>query len=276
MLTLNLGPFALAASHVLILGSFLLAMITGWWAGRRSGHNPEGMLFNLLLIALVVARLAFVITYAQHYRDDVWAIIDIRDGGFIAWPGVLTAVAWAGWQVRRSPGLRRPLGVALAVGLLGWGAGSVSLSALEQGARLPDLSLSNPEGSSVALHRYLGKPLVINIWASWCPPCRREMPVLKAAQQANPDVTFLFINQGESADIVNGFLVAQGLALRNVLLDRDNRLGRHVGSMALPTTLFYDVQGRQVGSHLGELSHASLAHVLNGLRADNQSAADKK
>lgn len=276
MLTLNLGPFALAASHVLILGSFLLAMITGWWAGRRSGHNPEGMLFNLLLIALVVARLAFVITYAQHYRDDVWAIIDIRDGGFIAWPGVLAAVAWAGWQVRRSPGLRRPLGVALAVGLLGWGAGSVSLSALEQGARLPDLSLSNPEGSSVALHRYLGKPLVINIWASWCPPCRREMPVLEAAQQANPDVTFLFINQGESADIINGFLVAQGLALRNVLLDRDNRLGRHVGSMALPTTLFYDVQGRQVGSHLGELSHASLAHVLNGLKADNQSATDKK
>lgn len=114
----------------------------------------------------------------------------------------------------------------------------------------------------MALHSYRGKPLVINIWATWCPPCRREMPVLQQAQSDYPHVTFLFVNQGETPENVSTFLATTGLSLTHVLFDGTGLLAQRVGSMALPTTLFYDANGRLVGSHLGELSRASLRHAL--------------
>jgi hypothetical protein len=96
------------------------------------------------------------------------------------------------------------------------------------------------------------------------------MPVLAEAQRNESDMTFLFVNQGEGERVIADFLDAAGLGLQNVLLDTDGRLGRHVGSSALPTTLFYDAEGRQVGSHLGELSRASLARALEKLKVDTR------
>jgi hypothetical protein len=75
-------------------------------------------------------------------------------------------------------------------------------------------------------------------------------------------VTFLFVNQGETPENVSTFLATTGLSLTHVLFDGTGLLAQRVGSMALPTTLFYDADGRLVGSHLGELSRASLRHAL--------------
>ena len=270
MMTMNVGPFALAVPHVLLLASLFLAMLTGWWVGRRSERNPEQQLFRLLLVALLVARLAFVVVYVEHFRDEPWRVIDIRDGGFIAWPGVLVAVLLGVWLARRELGLRKPLGAAVAVGVLSWGFGTFALHAFEQGTRLPEMGLRDSQGKPVALQDFVGKPLVVNLWATWCPPCRREMPVLAEAQRNESEVTFLFVNQGEGERVIADFLSAEVLGLDNVLLDTGGRLGQHVGSSALPTTLFYDADGRQVGSHLGELSRASLARALEQLEVTTQ------
>ena len=132
----------------------------------------------------------------------------------------------------------------------------------ERGTRLPELSLRNAAGESVQLADFRGRPLVINLWASWCPPCRREMPVLQQAQAENPDVVFLFANQGESAETVRHFLQGENLRLDNLLFDNGGQLGQQVGSVALPTTVFYTAEGRLLGSHLGELSRGSLARYL--------------
>ncbi|WP_324733796.1 TlpA family protein disulfide reductase [Pseudomonas paeninsulae] len=270
MLTVNLGPLTLAVPHLLLIGSLLLAMLSGWWVGRASAHNPEPQLFRLLLVALLVARLAFVVGYFEYYQGALWRMVDIRDGGFIAWPGVIAAVLLGGWQAWRDRGLRKPLGVALVVGVLSWGFANLTWHAFEQGTRLPELALRDSRGAPVALQDYVGKPLVINLWATWCPPCRREMPVLAEAQATEEALTFLFVNQGEGEGEIRRFLDASGLELQNVLLDSDGRLGQQVGSMALPTTLFYDAEGHQVGNHLGELSRASLARALENLREGSQ------
>ncbi|MGP0172075.1 prolipoprotein diacylglyceryl transferase family protein [Pseudomonas sp. NCHU5208] len=268
MLTLNVGPLALGITHILLFGSLLLATLVGWLIGRRHGCNPESQLFRMLMLGLLVARLAFVLLYAEFYRDAPWRVVDIRDGGFIAWPGVLAGLALGAWYLWRQARLRRPLGVAMSVGLALWLGGSLLLQALEQGTRLPDLQVQDALGRTVNLRDYTGQPLVINLWATWCPPCRREMPVLMQAQQRETGVTFLFVNQGEGAEQVADFLSAQHLELDNLLLDGSTQLGSLVGSRALPTTLFYDAEGRQVGSHLGELSQASLEHSLARLRRD--------
>ena len=107
-----------------------------------------------------------------------------------------------------------------------------------------------------------GKPKVVNIWASWCPPCIREMPVLERAQERYTDIAFVFVNQGEQIETINYFLQQQELSIRNVLSDINGSLAGATGSHALPTTLFYDSEGRQVDVHMGELSNASLAQKL--------------
>jgi thiol-disulfide isomerase/thioredoxin len=116
-----------------------------------------------------------------------------------------------------------------------------------------------------------GKPLVVNLWATWCPPCRSEMPVLAQAQEQVSGVNFAFANQGEYAQTVQKYLAASQLSLANVLLDPGKKLGQQLGSMALPTTLFFNASGRLVDTHIGALSSASLADKLNKLQTASPS-----
>jgi len=88
-------------------------------------------------------------------------------------------------------------------------------------------------------------------------------------------VTFLFVNQGESMQSVSTFLETQGLNLSNVLFDSGGQLAQKVGSMALPTTLFYNAEGRLLGSHLGELSKASLARAMEPFDLNNSMSAQQ-
>lgn len=108
--------------------------------------------------------------------------------------------------------------------------------------------------------------MVVNLWATWCPPCRHEMPVLRDAQSRHSEVVFVFANQGESADAVRHYLDSERLRLDNVLLDSGMQTGQRAGSGALPTTLFYNAQGKLVNRHLGELSTESLAGYIESLR----------
>ncbi|WP_132893800.1 TlpA family protein disulfide reductase, partial [Pseudomonas aeruginosa] len=248
--------------HLLLFLALGAALLGGWLAARGGGRNAEPVLFNLLLLGLLVARLAFVVRYWPQYRGDFAQMLDIRDGGFLAWPGLLAAVLGALFWAWRRPALRRSLGVGASLGLAFWLLGSLGLGIYERGTRLPELSLRNAAGESVQLADFRGRPLVINLWASWCPPCRREMPVLQQAQAENPDVVFLFANQGESAETVRHFLQGENLRLDNLLFDNGGQLGQQVGSVALPTTVFYTAEGRLLGSHLGELSRGSLARYL--------------
>lgn len=265
MLSLSVGPFALAINHLLLIVALVLATLVGWISGRPQRINPERMLLGLFLLGLLVARLAFVVSYWAQYRVSPLSILDIRDGGFRLWPGVIAILVSAvllGWK---KPAMRTSMGLGVVSGLVFWWLASLVVSAQNGREPLPDLTLRNAAGDAVQLSDYRGKPLVINLWATWCPPCRREMPVLQAAQQANPDVVFLFINQAETPDEVASFFARQGLQLNNVLFDGSGELAQRVGSAALPTTLFYRHDGELSASHLGELSSASLTHYIDSL-----------
>lgn len=91
------------------------------------------------------------------------------------------------------------------------------------------------------------------------------MPVLARAQQRHQDIRFLFVNQGETREEVQGFLAAERLTLANVLLDEDALTAERLQVHAYPTTLFFDAQGRLREIHLGELSAAGLQSKLDSL-----------
>ena len=263
MLSVSFGPFVLSISHLLLLLALAVATLVGWITGRRRGINPERALFGLFLLGLLASRLGFVAEYWTQYSFHPLNIIDIRDGGFLIWPGVVAIMIGAALHGWHRPLLRMPMGMGVVSGLVFWWLSALGVSALHADARLPELTLNDAAGAPVQLRDFQGKSLVINLWATWCPPCRREMPVLQAAQHANPDVTFVFVNQAESPGDVAAFLTRQGLHLDNVVFDTKGELAERVGSAALPTTLFYRPDGRFLTSHLGELSNASLTLYLN-------------
>jgi thiol-disulfide isomerase/thioredoxin len=196
--------------------------------------------------------------------------LDIRDGGFTPWVGVLAASIVAVWRGWRQATLKVPLLIGLLAGTLTW---MVSLAVLRLGegptlSGLDEISFTTLQDKPQTLVGLAqGKPLVVNLWATWCPPCRREMPVLAAAQLQISGVGFVFANQGEYAPTVQKYLATSQLNLANVLLDPGKKLGQQLGSMALPTTLFFDASGRLVDTHVGALSPASLASKLDKLQA---------
>lgn len=270
MLNVNLGPFAVQTSHLLLVVAALVAARVGHLVGRPLKIGIGDTLTDMIWVALLAARLTFIALWFDVYRSAPWSMLDIRDGGFNPWAGLLAASAVALWRGWRRPALRRPLLLGLMAGALTWGALFGVMRVMDKASRpgLPKVVLTTLAGAPTDLALIAkGKPMVVNLWASWCPPCRREMPVLAAAQQQEAEVTFVFANQGEDSAAAQRYLSVGRLELANVLLDPGTALGRAIGSTALPTTLFYDASGQLVDSHLGELSAASLASKLNRLRA---------
>ncbi len=154
--------------------------------------------------------------------------------------------------------------LALVLALLG-GPGLAAGTSSE--SALPRVPLVTLEGAPVDLPTFAkGQPTVVNLWATWCPPCREEMPMLALAQERETAVRFVFANQGESAAVVRRYLYEEILALDNVLLDAASALRPAVGARGLPTTLFYDAEGRLVARHVGAISKAALASKLKLLR----------
>lgn len=268
MLTVNLGPLPVPITLLLLMGALFVAAGTGRLAGRGQQTGIGNILTDMLIAAVLVARIAFVVIWFDTYRGmPWWSMLDIRDGGFTPWAGMAAALLVAVWRGWRRAALRKPLALGLAAGALAWGAMFGAILMMDNTA-LPKVSLTTLAGEPADLAALAaGKPMAVNLWASWCPPCRREMPVLAAAQKQETEVRFVFANQGEDGTTAQHYLDAARLDLANVLLDPGAGIGREVGSMALPTTLFYDAHGRLIDTHLGELSAASLASKLNQLRS---------
>ncbi len=127
---------------------------------------------------------------------------------------------------------------------------------------VPLLTLNS---QATTLRQFQGKVTVVNLWATWCAPCRKEMKVFEEAQRAYPNVAIVLINQGETAAQAQDFLNAQHLVLSDVLLDRDMAMMAAVDSVGLPTTTFYDEHGALLESHLGEISTAELKSKLDAI-----------
>ena len=265
---LQIGPLSLPYSVLLTLVAVVLGGFVANRLARAVDIDVEPTLTYMLLVGLVASRLAFVLQWREQYFDQPLSILNIRDGGWEPAAGVVAALLFGLQRARRLAGLRKPvLAAAVTTGAVLLLGGIVTLLMTPATVLLPPLTLSSLEGRPVSLVDFAGKPTVVNLWASWCPPCRREMPALQRAQAANPDVNVVFVNQGEEPGVIAAYLDRNGLALGNVLVDPQSRVGAALGYGALPTTLFFDAQGRLAGTRIGELSQATLTQRLAEIRA---------
>lgn len=264
----SLGPLLVPYPLLLTLGAAWLAVALAprWSADPAAGGQAERLVWRSILVGVVIAPLAFVYEYRALYAVAPVSIADVRDGGWNLTAGLAGAWSYAVHALRRAPALRKAVHGALAVAtlVLAGGTAALALRAV-QGAPMPDITVQTLDGRPARLHAFLGRPTVVNLWATWCPPCRREMPVLQRAQAARPDVAFVFLNQGEDAAQVRAWLQAHGFALENVWVDPRRQASAVLRQQGYPTTLFFDAQGRLVSVRVGELSSATLAERLAAL-----------
>ena len=139
----------------------------------------------------------------------------------------------------------------------------------EAGRPAPDFALPDLDGNTVRLSDFSGRPVVLNFWATWCAPCRLEMPELARAMvdYADRDLMVLAINQDETAEQVGDFLTEVGLTLP-ALLDAGGEVGAAYGAFFLPTTVIVGPDGIVGAVHRGILSRAELDDYLAALPAE--------
>ncbi|TAL82892.1 MAG: TlpA family protein disulfide reductase [Rhodanobacter sp.] len=261
---MSIGPLLLSTAVLALLFGVIAGMAAAGFLRRRGHADAGNALFMALGGGLLLARLGYIVRWWPQYVQQPASMLNIRDGGFSVLAGLLGLLLSGlliGW--RRAP-LRRPLALGLLVGVSAWGFATLTANQLIEASHpaLPNLVLHDLAGHDVAIRAWRGKPTVINLWATWCPPCRREMPVLVAAQRRLPAIRFVFADQGESAAAVKHFLKIEGLAPTHVLIDDGMQLSQHYAARGYPTTLFLDAHGHLRDMHIGELSRATLAERL--------------
>jgi thiol-disulfide isomerase/thioredoxin len=109
-----------------------------------------------------------------------------------------------------------------------------------------------------------GTPVVVNLWASWCEPCKREMPMLSRAAADHPDVQFLGVDTLDSREGAEAFIAEFGVPFPS-LFDPDGVIRTDLDSFGLPVTVFFDAEGNQVGKVDGELSQSTLDQNLTAI-----------
>ena len=114
-----------------------------------------------------------------------------------------------------------------------------------RGARMPDFALSDPTGKKLTTADLKGKPVLINLWATWCGPCVLEMPMLDQLAAGGKLRVVTVSEDLQGAEKVVPFFATRTFAHLEPWLDPDNTLGDHYRTGILPTTVLYDKDGRE-------------------------------
>jgi thiol-disulfide isomerase/thioredoxin len=151
--------------------------------------------------------------------------------------------------------------VALSVLVGACGSGSRT-----EGARLPELELPSLDGdSSVQLDEVTGIT-VVNLWATWCAPCRRELPDFEEVHQAmSEEVRFIGVNIGDRPAEAARFIDELGVTFEQYL-DFDGSLNEALSTATLPVTVVTDASGRITTTHSGPMDAAELIELIERAR----------
>lgn len=185
------------------------------------------------------------------------------------------------WTRRRSIVVGALIGLAVgtlaavAIGLSGRGSSTAHLTTPGptqesgigtakdvNGATLPDQQFDLLAGGSARLTDYRGKPLVLNVWAAWCPPCQQEMPAFEQVHQALGDkVQIVGLDRADGRDAAVSFAGERHITYP-LLFDPDDAFAPQLGIAVMPTTLFVSADGVVVKSHAGTFDAATLTKTI--------------
>ncbi|HEY9040172.1 MAG TPA: TlpA disulfide reductase family protein [Roseovarius sp.] len=259
-----LGPLVMDASRLAFIAAVVAFLFVADFRGfgaaaRTKRQRSSNWAFAVLVAWIIGARAGFVVANSASFAAQPWDAFRLWQGGFAPWAGAGAAAVMIALAA-----LRRGAAVApLALGAVAAAAVFFAMNSAFTGPApdLPGGTFDALRGPDVTLDDIDG-PVVLNLWATWCPPCRREMPMMLDVAAQGDAATFVFANQGEGAAQIGRFLAAEGLAADHIVLDRQRDLMTTLGAKGLPATLIFDHDGALVQSHTGEISRAALERAL--------------
>lgn len=144
-------------------------------------------------------------------------------------------------------------------------ATSTQTNGLEVGAKAPNFELKTLTGETVKLSDFKGKKVMLNFWATWCPPCKAEMPEMEQFyKEANQDITILAVNLDPEND-VKGFIAKNGITFP-ILLDSEDKVNRVYQIVSIPTTYFIDGSGVIQNKFTGAMQKDMMKQFANELK----------
>jgi thiol-disulfide isomerase/thioredoxin len=283
----NFGPFLIPTRPLFLVFSLYFAI---WLAGRLARKfdleksQVKRVAEHSAWIGVLGARLGFVAVNWGAYRAAPWTALYFWQPGYLYLGGLVFGSCGAIVLGQRFfPAKRRgsytALGSAYLIAILLYFTGLQSLELLRQpgvfgaGSVVSDFKLRNLSGASVKLSDLAGRGIVLNFWATWCPPCRREMPLLdeiqKIYQARGISVVGVAINEapGQVKTYVESVAVSYPIWVDASPsasgFDRSQEIFSRFGGVGLPTTIFIDRKGVVQKVYVGELSRGFLQSQID-------------
>ena len=248
-----IGPFVFAPDRFAAILAIAAFLFLSEILARKVDRRFSSWAWGVTVAFIVGARAGHVNFLAEPLRA-----LYLWQGGFMIEAGIVLALAYT--LIR----FRRELRLALWAGLPAAASAYVAFFILQLTAGAPATPLPSGDafrtlaGEPFQPAALEGEPVVINLWATWCPPCRREMPMMADVAANTDEARLVFVNQGEGVDVIRGFLEAENLDLDHVVLDALGEFGRHYEVPGLPATFFIGRDGTLQSVHMGEISREGL------------------
>jgi len=233
-----------------------------------------------LWVGIAASRLGYVVWNWSAFADKPWTAVYFWQPGYSIAAGLVAALVYALYRIiKQQRVVRSSIAAALGAGftlpaILFTGMlitmnKFVDPNVLTPGDSVSQYQLTDLNGKPVSFDDYKGKGMVVNFWATWCPPCRREMPLLESVYQQykSQDVIVIGISMGEPRDIVRRYVGSVGVTYpiwgnrarpEQVTIENGVVLSEKFNVVGLPTTFFIDRNGTIQSSRVGELNRAIL------------------
>lgn len=258
-----IGPLIFAPDRFAAILAIMAFLFFSEILARKVDRRFSSWARNTMIAFIIGARAGHVVQHADSFLAEPLRALYIWQGGFMIKAGIVLALAYTLFRFRRE--LRLALWAVLPAIISAY----IAFFILQLTAGTPAIPLPSGKtfhtlaGEPFQPAALEGEPLVINLWASWCPPCRREMPMMADVAASTDDARLIFVNQGEGADIIQSYLKAENLELSSVVLDTLGEFGRHYEVPGLPATFFIGRDGKLRSVHMGEISRERL---LSGIQ----------
>jgi peroxiredoxin len=133
---------------------------------------------------------------------------------------------------------------------------------IEEGDKAPDFTLKTLSGETVNLSQYEGKTVILNFWATWCPPCKEELPAMQKFYDKNQGKVEILAINIDPENNVKKYKQEMGLTFP-ILLDSNEKVNNQYGIIAIPTTIVIDENGKITKKHIGALTEESFTTLMD-------------
>lgn len=266
MNAIALGPLVFAPDRFAAILGIAAFLILSEILARKVDRRFSSWAWGATTAFVIGARLGHVVQHAEAFLAEPLRVFYIWQGGFLIEAGVALALLYTFFRFRHE--FRLLLWTPLPSVIAGYVAFFViQLAGSPSATPLPNASLLRTlDGQPFNAAELEGEPTVVNLWATWCPPCRREMPMMADVAASTSDARIVFVNQGEGAEVIEQFLAAESLELDHVIVDALGEFGQHYNARGLPMTLFITGGGMLQSVHMGEISREGLLGGINRIQ----------